>query len=528
MDYARTVTDVPQSMPASPKQVKNSAGGYSFKLDEWDRLDRFLILGTEGGTYYIGEQKLTLENATNIRKLIAKDGLRVVRRVVEISESGRAHKNDPALFVLALASIEGDVNTRRAAFESLHRVARIPTFLFTFLDYRQTLGGGWGRSMRESVSSWYTNSPLDKLAYHVVKYRQRGGWTHRDVLRKAHPVTEYEDRNALFKWLTHPGAVAPQDLPRIVQGYILAQDVADDEKAIVRLIADYGLPREAIPTQFLKSALVWDALLQDMPMTAMIRNLVNMTKCGLLKTGSAATKLVVERLHDEEHLRKSRVHPLGVLLALKTYADGSVRGGGYWLTRDHDPVSSVIDALDDAFYASFKNVEPTGKRILLGLDVSGSMSSMIPGTSITCAEGTAVMAMATARVEQDYDIRGFCHQFVDLGITAKDSLRSAMTKTLRNNFGGTDCSLPMNWALKNRNQYDAFVVYTDSETWAGRSHPHMALRAYRKALDIPAKMVVVGMAANKFTIADPDDAGMLDVVGFDASAPAAIADFIRD
>jgi 60 kDa SS-A/Ro ribonucleoprotein len=33
--------------------------------------------------------------------------------------------------------------------------------------------------------------------------------------------------------------------------------------------------------------------------------------------------------------------------------------------------------------------------------------------------------------------------------------------------------------------------------------------------------------ANKFSIADPDDAGMLDVVGFDAAAPAVIADFTR-
>jgi len=35
------------------------------------------------------------------------------------------------------------------------------------------------------------------------------------------------------------------------------------------------------------------------------------------------------------------------------------------------------------------------------------------------------------------------------------------------------------------------------------------------------------MTSNGFTIADPSDAGMLDVVGFDAAAPALIADFAR-
>ena len=61
-----------------------------------------------------------------------------------------------------------------------------------------------------------------------------------------------------------------------------------------------------------------------------------------------------------------------------------------------------------------------------------------------------------------------------------------------------------------------------------RFHPHQALSEYRNASGIAAKEVVVGMTATDFTIADPDDAGMMDVVGFDASAPQIMADFIRD
>ncbi len=54
-----------------------------------------------------------------------------------------------------------------------------------------------------------------------------------------------------------------------------------------------------------------------------------------------------------------------------------------------------------------------------------------------------------------------------------------------------------------------------------------ALREYRKKTGIAAKLVVLGLVSNGFSIADPDDGGMLDVVGFDAAAPAVIADFIR-
>ena len=82
-------------------------------------------------------------------------------------------------------------------------------------------------------------------------------------------------------------------------------------------------------------------------------------------------------------------------------------------------------------------------------------------------------------------------------------------------------------ALARRWAADLFVIYTDSETWAGAVHPAEALRACRERTGIAARLVVVAMASNGFTIADPDDAGMLDVVGFDAATPAVIADFAR-
>jgi 60 kDa SS-A/Ro ribonucleoprotein len=94
-------------------------------------------------------------------------------------------------------------------------------------------------------------------------------------------------------------------------------------------------------------------------------------------------------------------------------------------------------------------------------------------------------------------------------------------------FGGTDCAQPMLWALEKRVEVDTFVIYTDSETWAGSIHPAQALREYRQRMSIPAKLVVVGMVSNGFSIADPGDAGMLDVVGFDTATPSVIGDFGR-
>src|ERR1022692_1402168 len=69
-------------------------------VDIWTRLTRFLMLGSECGTYYVQQRALTVENATAVIECLKTDGLRVVRTVVEISTSGRAPKNEPALFAL--------------------------------------------------------------------------------------------------------------------------------------------------------------------------------------------------------------------------------------------------------------------------------------------------------------------------------------------------------------------------------------------------------------------------------------------
>jgi 60 kDa SS-A/Ro ribonucleoprotein len=46
-------------------------------------------------------------------------------------------------------------------------------------------------------------------------------------------------------------------------------------------------------------------------------------------------------------------------------------------------------------------------------------------------------------------------------------------------------------------------------------------------MGVDTRQVVVGMTATEFTIADPADKLSMDVVGFDASAPNVIADFVR-
>jgi 60 kDa SS-A/Ro ribonucleoprotein len=509
----------PQSKPIpNSKQVQNSAGGYAFAVDDWKRLERFLILGSEGGSYYAKQSELTAKNAEASQRCVESDGQRVVKLVAEISDQGRAAKNDPALFVLAMCVGSKQLLVRQAALDVLPLVARTGTHLFHFLAYVEQFRG-WGRGLRRGVGDWYNQMPADKLAYQVIKYQQRDGWSHHDLLHLSHPKPIDPAHNAIYAWAKNGELTS--DSPAWLHGFVEVQK-AENAAHAANIIKAYKLPREAVPTQFLNESKVWEALLEDMPMTAMIRNLATMTKIGLIAPMSDATRKVVVELSDTERLKKSRVHPIAVLFALKVYEQGhGEKSDAKW-----EPVTKVVDALDSAFYGAFGNVEPTGKRMSLALDVSGSMGgSFIAGTSLSAREASAAMALITAKTETDYEINGFATSFIPMTISPKQRLDDVVRKISNIPFGGTDCALPMVNALARQNKIDAFVVYTDSETWAGGIHPTQALQQYREKMGIQARLAVVGMVANEFSVADPNDAGQMDVVGFDTSTPQVISDF---
>lgn len=547
----------PQGEPL-PGQVANSAGGHAWSIGAFARLRRFLILGSEGGSYYAGQRELTTENVDALAEALREDGPRAVELIVEVSEGGLAPKNDQAIFALAYAVAEGDEPTKRRALDSLERVCRIGTHLFMFVDFLDgSFGKATGRAKRRALGRWYTEKEPGKLAYQLVKYRSRHDWTHKDVLRLAHPEPPTALHRELFDFACgREGALetledAAPEL-EIVRGFRAAQRSVSPAHT-AEIAGRFRLPREALLTEHLTSPEVWLAMLDaGMPTTALVRNLANMTRAGVVAPNTSGLARVLEALRDEDRIRKSRIHPLNVLMAARTYASGrGLRGQNTW-----KPVVQVVDALDAAFYTAFKNAESSGKRLMLCLDVSGSMDGGdVAGTPLTPREAAAAMALVQAAADPDtyecvtfscqggawikpesqprvhsYGAYSRARHHVDDGIapfnlSPRQRLDDVVRATAELPMGGTDCSLPMQYALANAREVDAFVVYTDSETWAGGIHPAQALAEYRRQSGIDARLVVVGMVANDFSIADPNDPGSLDVVGFDSSAPGLVADF---
>lgn len=533
--YATATVATPQSQPIpgrEPEMIANNAGGFGFVLDDWERLMRFLVIGSENGTYYVGEQKLTAENAAVVIRCLKQDGVRAVTMAHDVNVNNRAPKVDQQLFTLALAMKHGDQAAKDAVRRFAPAMLRTGTHLLHFVAMLDSLGG-WNRSKRRLISEWFTGHDADWVALQVLKYQNRDGWTMRDVLRVAHPYTTSPRHDAVMAWVC--GKLTPEKmehnaLPGILQAHVnMTESVSGPVERALWGISQ-SLPREALPTEALVSPLIQLAMLPSMPVHALIRNLGNLTSSGLLANSDHAA-IVVNKITNKETLARARVHPFAILLATLVYKSGAgFRGSKTWV-----PVPAILSALEDAYDLAFENVAPTGKRILIGIDTSGSMHMPCVGTPIAASTAAAAMAITLARMEPHATVVQFDTEVRKIVPITK---RTGIASLEEHSGGGTDLSAPLRWSMGEESsvrrvlagkkaEYDAVVLLSDNESWHGRAHTSQVLEAYRKSVNRGTKLVVCAMAASHASVVDPQDALSFGACGLDANLPSLVADFIR-
>jgi len=522
--YNHNLDNTLQTDKAREDQVENNAGGFVFQISKWQQLRRFLILGAESGTYYVNKTTHAFNNTKCVEECIKEDYARVLNEIIDVSYNGLAHKQEPTLFALAVV-IANLPKNETIPHSTINMIVRTGTHHLTFTNYVNTLCK-WNKRVKKIMNAWY-NKPVDDLAYQMIKYQNRDKWTQADALRIIHVKPKNYHYSYLYQWCTDRKKVNSDTGIRLLDAYkrLLADKTITPQK-VAKMIDEYKLTHEMIPTKFKNDKVVYEALAQNMPLTALIRNLGKLSSMEILTNDSLDLISKIEsKLTNVDYLKTARIHPMGILVAAKTYAQG--RGFKGQLTWT--PVTRVMDALDKAFYLAFKTVEPTNKKLMLAVDVSSSMTFADSYQNIiTPIEAAAAMALVTANTEPNYAIYAFSHQFKPLPITPSTRLEDACTIAIRMGFGSTDCALPMLYARKHNIKYDTFIIYTDNETWCGKTHPYQALQQYRSAVNPDAKLIVVAFTSTKFTIADPNDAGMLDIAGLSSDIPIVINQFINN
>jgi 60 kDa SS-A/Ro ribonucleoprotein len=500
-----------------PGTVPNHTGGAVYAIGDEARARRFLILGTDGGTFYQKERDITRENYDVITRMAATKPVELVAMIEDISVRGLAPKLPPQLFALAVCTAQPGP-ARAAAFAAFPRIIRTGSHLLMWARYHKALGGKVGRGWRRTVAEWYTSRTPESLAYQMAKYRQRDGWSQKDLIDMSHALAGDESHLALkpvLRWARGETMQVNGNLPPLIRALEESSDPA-------RLI-QAGASWEMLPDAALTKADTWNLLLAErkLPMTAALRQLSRLTQLDVFDVffSNAASTAIKLMFTDPEQLRRARIHPMNVFLAYRQYGEGVRRSGG-----SYTPNTGVTEMLDRAFYDSFETAPASGMRHLVGVDISQSMTWQ-GVLGVMANEVATILAMKILRSEPQSYVVGFGTTIHELGLTRTMDLQTALRKT-QGNFGATNPGALIEYATKRGIEVDTFVVITDNEVNRGRNVAQL-LQAYRAKTGINAKLAVLAVTATDMSIADPRDPGMLDIAGFGADVPALLTEFSR-
>ena len=573
---------------ASISNVVNESFVYNLSLKDY--ILRLLVLGTRQNKYDQHAKQLSVDDIAYIQAQIkAGHGEEILNIVKEVYKESRAPKFDNTFLVLAMLCKAENSYVKRLSLAALENFRTI-SHLYMWKNFHAGIlnpesgekSKGFGRAVKREINNWilrYRYKPLD-LAYQITKYQAREGWSFKNILQCTHVCTKTGD-NRIFeksekRKSPNPHNLAPTEFDLVLRYAVNGLDAMvelegslpplstvytylravnftkhcteDDKAELIHLVYEHKLTREQVPTWSLTDTDVLTALLCNkqktrvtMPLNALLRNLGNMTKHQVF-----AEEEIVEivRLHltDPSTIKYSRIHPVTVLTAWFTYKKGmGNKGHNQW-----DPSQDIVAALEEMFYLSFKNVEPTGKRICFLIDSSGSMRDDSLCEGVSNAEAAALLAMIFARSETgekdspahafylftSKNKNGWGHDNTGLTdvsdvIDANAPLENVLNAVQRSDWGSTNISMGILEALKYKRKYDAFVVITDNDVNSGIK-PAEAMRQYRQGLKLPqSKLVVVATKGTDITIADPTDPFMLDMCGFDSHGPKILQDFIK-
>ncbi len=531
-NYADIVTNpsiVPQSQPIPGKEStmkKNHDGAFVFELDCWKRLNRFLILGADSATYYQTMKELVVENYKCVLECLRVDPLRTINEITAVSKGHRAPSNEPALFAMVLATANEKVEVRQLAYQRLSDIIRYGTDLLFVMNIAKKLRKS-SMGFRKAIKRYYEAKTADQLAIDLLRFKNRNEWKQTDVIRMVRLNPEDEARKSVLNYVFKGEAnFSTAEIPKIIQGEIAIKEAGDDLNLVCGVIEEFALPRELVPTQFHTKTEVWKSMLPNLKYDALTRNLNHLTRLNVITKDArnTDTQYVLEMLQNEELIKRTKIHPVKLLVAMLTYAKGrGVRGDTTWT-----PIPAVINALHNAFLSSFRYTDKLNLNIKLCIDVSPSTGSEVTKSGLTAREASMAMASWLIRQEDYVDVRFFGSHLYDPKILKSTSVFDMIAKANGAQWSGTNCALPVIDAISNKENVDLFVIFTDNETNAGHSgHASEYLKKYRKMFNRNSKMVVAGMTATDCSIADADDPGMLDVAGFDASMPQIVESFVK-
>jgi 60 kDa SS-A/Ro ribonucleoprotein len=510
--------------------ARNEAGGAAYSLSPKHALAQLAATGCFSGTYYADAN----DQLVTLRTLVAELDDNVFLAKLAVYARQRALMKDMPAALLVLLS-KRDPRLFRQVFDRVVDNGRVLRTVFQMLRSgqfgRRSLSYAWQRAFER----WLNAASVERLLSASIGNDP----SLRDVLRLARPTPIDNQRRALFGWLVgkDPAKWAPAtevDLPDEVLR-LTEYRCADSAQRQVELLAGLNV-RWDLLADAARGPEVWAAIARQMGPQALRMNLNTLVRQGVfnLETGREMVDYVAGRLADAGEVRRSRQFPYQFLAA--------------YLNASDEVPRQIKAALHTAAEIACGNVPEFAGPMVIGLDVSGSMSSSVTGdrgrgatSRMRCVDVAALFAAAVLRRNPDSIVIPFDDRVHEARLDPGDTILSLAERLARYGGGGTNCALPLEAAnrLHGARRFAGCVLVSDNQSWIGQGRHGSTgvVTAWQEFVKNQIRLHGRDFAGPKLVCLDlqpygsvqaPDRSDILNIGGFSDAVFQVVAAFLRD
>lgn len=430
----------------------NLAGGPAYSLPPRHALAQLASTGCFHGTYYANAEA----QLDAFKSLIAQvDDNTFLAKLALYSRQRGGMKDMPAALLAVLAG--KDVTLFHKVFDRVIENGRLLRTLFQMIRSGQFGKKSLTSSVQRAFQRWLTTASVEKLLAASIGHDP----SLRDVLRLARPKPKDNTQRAFFGWLTDKETTkwAPAteaDLPEQVK---LLQQFrrAETEDQQVELLDKLKVRFDQL-ADTAKGPKVWTAIARTMGPQALRMNLNTLHRHGVL-ADDAMVRYIADRLADPEEIRSSKQFPYQYFAA--------------YLNASDEMPAVIKKALHRAAEIACGNVPELPAPVIIGLDVSGSMSSPVTGSrgggtsKMRCIDVAALFAAALLRRNPDSIVIPFDTSAYQVKIESGDLILSLAERLAKYGGGGTDCAQPLILAnqIHQQRKLAGVILVSDNESW---------------------------------------------------------------
>ncbi len=462
---ARKVTKIQFTPPVSDSATHTNREGYP----AWERPieEQFLqtvLTNTLGRAYYASQKDLIHESNAVHTAMLAKDAAFYARGLVLARNSG--YMRLQPIYGLARLS---EVDTKLFG-KVFGQVIRTPNDLkdFVTLTMSRRKGSQGGRAIKRAVGTWLSERLNE---YWVIKYGSKTSsdvsLSLKDLVRVYHPKN---GNHQLMRYILQ-GVYDEKELPKIAAFEALKRATTDEEK--IRAIQNGNLPHE-VASSSSPSPAVWEAILPQLPIFALLRNLNTLERHNVLNQNG---KLIMEKLTNPDAVHNSKILPSQFLRAYNAVSNAQAK-------------DAIIGAMDIAV----DNLEELPGKTVVALDRSGSMDAFM--------QTAAIFAISLMK-KTNYQGRLFLfnHEVGEIPVLQRDSVLTQANMIVAD--GGTDTSKFLHMMIKDKVVADNLILISDEQQNIGTPFADL-LSQYRKEVNLAVKVFIIDVSPYRNAITPPE------------------------